>query len=248
MSDTDIDTSTSSLVRTDRFAQWAGIAAGAFGGLAVARADTLGVGLLCAPTVLGLGAVAGVLAGDALTPRPGGAVRTAGLAPRRVRDQVPRRLTPLLLGLGGLLVVLLAVAAAIASPDDMGRAGRALSVACPDGTQTAGPWPGLYYGLPAALALAAATLVCVVALRHVTRRPGEADLRRSRASAIVAAWGLLVAGTLTGTALTAARSLNSLSCDGALGTVGAALLYPTALTALCTALWCLCTLLVADRR
>lgn len=58
-----------------RHARWAGLA-------------------VFAITAFGLCVVGGVLLGDALTPRPREAVRTAGLAPRRVRDHVPPRVPP----------------------------------------------------------------------------------------------------------------------------------------------------------
>ncbi|MFJ6837051.1 hypothetical protein [Streptomyces sp. NPDC091209] len=50
--------------------------------------------LVFAITAFGLCAVGGVLLGDALTLRPQEAVRTASLAPRLIRDQVPPRMAP----------------------------------------------------------------------------------------------------------------------------------------------------------
>ncbi|WP_254705825.1 hypothetical protein [Streptomyces vilmorinianum] len=244
-----LDTTTPA-TSADRYARWAGLVAGAGAATYVAGTDSLGIGLLFALPAFGLCAVAGVLLGDALTPRPTGTVRAAGLTPRRMRDLAPRRLTALLLAQGGFLAVLLAVAAALASPDDMGRAGRSLVASCHGMTEAAGPWPGLFYGLPAAVAVTVATVVCAGSLRRVTHRPGDPERRLERASAIVAAWGILVAGTLAGTAVRAGATLRGLSCDGAIGTAAVWVLLPVALLALCTTLWCLYTVLSprADRR
>lgn len=241
---TDHDHDTGTLrTATDTIARWTGLAAGGAAAYAVARADTLGVGVLCAVPVFGLCAMAGVLLGDALTPAPRGAVRTAGLAPRRIRDQVPRRLTVLLLVQGGVLVVLLAVAAALGSPDDMGRPGRSLQAACQDLREAASPWPGHYYGIPAALALAVGSAAAVLALRRIALRPGDAEWRGARARGVVASWGLLTSGMLAGTAYFAGGALYRLSCTGALGATTGGLVLAVAPAALACALWCLFTLL-----
>jgi hypothetical protein len=145
--------------RADRYARWAGLAAGAVAAqqLATMDSDDLGVPFLYAITAFGLCAVGGVLLGDALTPRPQEAVRTAGLAPRRVRDQVPPRMTPVLLLQAVSLVALLLTAAAVASPDDLGRAGRAFVVTCGGVSESHSPWPGSYYGIPMLASLAVGT-------------------------------------------------------------------------------------------
>ncbi|MGW7257063.1 hypothetical protein [Streptomyces sp. NPDC054834] len=116
----------------DRYARWTGPAVGA---LAARRLTPLdhGDGILYAIPAypaFGLCTVAGVLVGDALTPPTRGAVRPAGLAPRRARDHLPPRMSPLPAVLAGALVVLLTAAAAVASPDGLGRAGRALTLTC----------------------------------------------------------------------------------------------------------------------
>ncbi|UKY51251.1 hypothetical protein [Streptomyces inhibens] len=228
--------------RAHHCARWAGLAAGVVVASQLATVgQDLGVGILYAIPAFGLCAVGGVLLGDALTPRPKEAVRTAGLAPRRIPDHLPPRMARLLLGQAALLVVLLTAAAAVASPDDLGRAGRSLSVACQGRTEAASPWPGLYYGLPVLLSLALGSAACGWALRRIAHRPGEEQQRRDRALAITAAWGLLVAVPLAGTAVTAAGSLSKLTCDGLPGTAGQWLLYPVGLVALVTAMWCLCT-------
>ncbi|MGW7043731.1 hypothetical protein ACWGDT_13655 [Streptomyces avermitilis] len=224
----------------DRYTRWTGLIAGALISRWLAPLDH-GDGVMYAIPVFGLCAVAGVLAGDALTPPRRGAVRTAGLAPRRVRDYVPPRMTWLLLGLAAALAVLLAVAGVLASPDDLGRAGRTLTMTCRGVTESAGPWPGLYYGLPVLASLAVSTAACGWSLRRIARRPGDEQTRRDRTLAIVAAWGLLVSAPLLGAASTASGALMNTSCDGTAGTVANWLLYPLALLALITVPWSLYT-------
>ncbi|WP_199847911.1 hypothetical protein [Streptomyces dysideae] len=231
-----------SRARVDRYARWTGLAIGV---LASSRLLPLvdGKGPLYAIPVFGLCAVAGVLLGDALTaPRPG-TVRTAGLTPRRVRDHVPPRMTWLLLGLAAALVALLTVAAAVASPDDLGRAGRALTVTCQGMTHMSTPWPGLYYGIPILATLAISTAACGWSLRRIATRPGDEQSRRDRTLAIVAAWGLVVSTSMFGAASTVSGALMSTTCDGTLGTAANWLVWPLGLITLVTGPWCLFTIL-----
>ncbi|WP_326773898.1 hypothetical protein [Streptomyces sp. NBC_01445] len=231
-----------SRARADRYARFGGLTAGALLSLyLIDNSGGLGTGALIAIPVFGLCAAAGVLLGEYITARPQGAVRTAGLAPRRIRDYVPPQLTVVLLIEAALLIALLVTATAIGSPDDMGRAGRVLTMACSGVTESHGPWPGSFYAGPALASLALGTGACGHALRHITRRPGDDQERRDRASAITAAWGLLVAAPLAGTAWSAAGSLRGLSCDGMLGSVAAWTLVPICLVSLSTAIWCLFT-------
>ncbi|MEU9989006.1 hypothetical protein AB0E10_19840 [Streptomyces sp. NPDC048045] len=233
-------TAPASRAPVDRYARWTGLVVGALAGRWLATLGH-GDGVLYAVSAFGLCAVAGVLAGDALTPPARGAVRTAGLAPRRVRDYVPPRLTRLLVALAGALVVLLAAAGAVASPDDLGRAGRTLTLTCRGMTQSNGPWPGFFYGLPMLVSLAVATAACGWSLRRIARRPGDEQSRRDRALAVVAAWGLVVSTSLLGAASTASGALTNLTCDGAAGTAANAVLWPLALIALFTVPWALVT-------
>ncbi|QTE00229.1 hypothetical protein [Streptomyces cyanogenus] len=250
MSETELSaTVPASRAPVDRYARWTGLLVGAL----AERWLTLragGDGVLYAIPAFGLCTVAGVLAGDALTPQARGAVRTAGLAPRRVRDHVPPRMTALLLALAGALVLLLAVASAVASPDDLGRAGRSLTVHCAraaDATgsrllsQSAGPWPGSHYALPMLGSLAVATAACGWSLRRIATRPGDEQSRRDRSLAVVAAWGLVVSASLLGAASTASGALMSVTCDGAVGTVANWVLWPLAAVALVTVPWMLVT-------
>lgn len=235
----------------DRYIRWAGLFAGFVAARMVTHAWESGedVGILYAIPVFGLCAVAGVLAADALTARPRGAVRTAGLAPRRVRDYVPPRMTGFLVAQAGVLVVLLVAAAVIAWPGDAGRAGRSLTFTCPDGgIVDAGAWPGAFYGLPILASLAVSTGFCLWSLTWIARRPGDDPARRDRSLAVVAAWGLLVSALLLGTASTASGALMSTTCDGTLGSVGNGLLWPAALVALVTVPWCLVTVISPKAR
>ncbi|WP_432126964.1 hypothetical protein [Streptomyces sp. bgisy082] len=239
--------------RAELLVRWGGAATGAAAAWTVADGAGLGFGVLHALPVFAVCATAGVLAADALTPGPGGAVRLAGLVPRRVRDVLPAGFGLLLAAEAAVLLALLAVAALTASPDDMGRAGRTLSVACTGLTESRGPWPGLFYGLPVLAALAAGTAACGYALRRITGRPApggdsaatadDARRRRERARAVTAAWGLLVSAPLAGAALFASGALRSLSCVGPLVHTAGLLLLPVAAVAAGTALWSLFTVL-----
>ncbi|MFF7128382.1 hypothetical protein [Streptomyces sp. NPDC008240] len=241
MADADLGTTApASRVPVDRYARWTGLIVGALAGRWLSSLDH-GDGVLYAIPAFGLCAVAGVLAGDALTPPAQGTVRTAGLAPRRVRAYVPPRVTWLLLALAGALVVLLVVAGAIASPDDLGHAGRALTATCRGVTQSATPWPGFHYGLPMLSSLAVATAACGWSLRRIATRPGDEQSRRDRSLAVVAAWGLVVSASLLGAASTASGALMDISCDGTAGTVANAVLWPLATLALATVPWTLVT-------
>ncbi|MFI5687742.1 hypothetical protein [Streptomyces sp. NPDC051636] len=178
--------------------------------------------------------------GDALTPPARGAVRTAGLASRRVRDYLPPRMTWLPAALAGALVVLLTVTAAVASPDSPGRAARALTLTCRGVTESYGPRPGLHYGLPMLASLAVATAVCGRSPRRIATRPGDEQSRRDRTPAILAARGL-VASSLLGATSTASGALMNTVCDGTAGTVANGVLWPLAVVALVTVPWSLFT-------
>ncbi|MCX3064026.1 hypothetical protein [Streptomyces beihaiensis] len=234
--------------RADRWARLGGPAAGVLLSVWVGEnTGSLGVGLLSAIPAFGLCAVGGVLLGEYVTARPRGPVRTAGLAPRRVRDHVPPRLTAVLVVEAVLLVVLLGVTTALGSADDMGRAGRELSMTCSGVTEAYGPWPGSFYAGPVLASVALASLACGYALRRITRRAGEDQERRERASAITAAWGLAVSVPLAGAALTAAGALRGMSCDGAVGSVAVWVLLPVSAIALGTAVRCLVAASVPNR-
>jgi hypothetical protein len=121
------------------------------------------------------------------------------------------------LGLTAMLAVVLTTTSLVADPDDMGRAGRAFTVACgPGATVRVGPGPGNL--LPAAVLLT------------VLRRPRPAvdgtaraiddGLRRSSARAVTAACGLVVSAPLAGATLLSGTALLKLACGPAPHLVG----------------------------
>ncbi|MFI7504668.1 hypothetical protein ACIBVL_40600 [Streptomyces sp. NPDC049687] len=235
------------LARADLCARWAGLALG----VAVVQAcaalggDDMAMPFVSAVTAFGLCAVGGVLLGDSLTPAPREAVRTAALAPRRVRDHVPPRMAPLLVFQAACVVLLLSVGAAVADPDRAGRAGRTLAVTCAVGpTRHLGPWPGLYYATPVLASLTLGTAACFWSLRRIAHRPGENQRRHDRSWAITAAWGLLVSSQLLLVLGMIGRVLFYSRCAGMLGNVTALVIYPLGLVSLFTLGWCVFTIVV----
>lgn len=110
--------------------------------------------------------------GESFWPRPRGAVRSAPLVRRTVRDLGGWRLTALLatVAAGLAAIVVLGLTAApggrsVAHPPVVDEAGRVI------GTGASGPYPGWPFGVPVALGVALALAVALLALRVVTRRP-----------------------------------------------------------------------------
>ncbi|MDP3891729.1 hypothetical protein [Nocardioides sp.] len=181
----------------------------------------LGRGTMLAPALVGLGVVVGVALGETLVrpPRPDG-VRTASLAPRRVRDHVPSGLAVTVLTAMLLHAVTLVVTSVSASADDLGRAGRQLAHTCGDVTQARGPYPGSFYSLPLAATLLAIALVTAAALVVVVRRPrgfstddaGDDLLRRRSATTVLAAFGASVTASHAGIAFYAGVALRGMEC------------------------------------
>ncbi|MFJ8945117.1 hypothetical protein ACIRG4_18125 [Streptomyces sp. NPDC102395] len=235
------------LARADFCARWAGLALGVVVAQALATLDSedMSMPFASAVTAFGLCAVGGVLLGDSLTPAPQEAVRTAQLAPRRVRDHVPPRMGPLLVFQAACLTVLLAVGVGVADPDGAGRTGRALAVTCAlGGTRRLGPWPGLYYAVPLLLSLALGTAACFWALRRIAYRPGGNQQRHDRSWAVTAAWGVLVSSQSLLVLGMIGRVLFYSKCAGMLGNVAALVIYPLGLLSLFTVGWCLFTIVV----
>ncbi|MEV6406496.1 hypothetical protein AB0M58_26630 [Streptomyces bobili] len=238
------------LDHAEHYARWSGLAIGIAAAQQLVAMDSgdIAMPLVFAITAFGLCAVGGVLLGDALTLRPQEAVRTASLAPRLVRDQVPPRMAPLVLLQAASLVTLLLIGAATASsdPGQKGRAGGVMTVTCEGIRTSLGPWPGLYYSGPMFAALAVATPVCVWALRRITHGPGEQQQRRDRAWAITGAWGLLVSSQVLLVALMIFVALTEKACAGPLGAAAIVVLCPLSLLGLFTFGWSLVTV-VAPR-
>ncbi|MFG2888129.1 hypothetical protein [Streptomyces sp. NPDC048248] len=239
------------LDHADYYARWSGLAIGIVAAQRLVTMDSgdITMPLVFAITAFGLCAVGGVLLGDALTLRPQEAVRTASVAPRLVRDQVPPRMAPLLLLQAASLVTLLVIGAGTASSelDRMGRAGHVITVTCEGMPTPLGPWPGLYYSGPMFAALAIGTPVCVWALRRIAHGPGGDQQRRDRAWAITGAWGLLVSSQVLLVVLMIFVALTEKeTCAGPLGAATIAVICPLGLLSLFTFVWSLVTV-VAPR-
>ncbi|WP_328667173.1 hypothetical protein OG905_08775 [Streptomyces sp. NBC_00322] len=236
----------------DRYARWAGLAVGVVAAPLWATVDItnyplydIGVPWVSYVTAFGLCAVGGVLLGDALTPRPREAVRTASLTPRRVRDHVPPRITRLLLLQAVFLVVLVGIGDATATQGGMERAIGAMAGdgGC-DGTEP--PvilWPGIFHSRQILGSLAIGTVACAWALRRVARRAGDDQQRRDRSWAIVAAWGVLVSALLLLVVLMIATWLTD-NCASTMGSVTSLAIYPLGLLPLFTLAWSLFTVAV----
>jgi hypothetical protein len=65
---------------------------------------------------------------------------------------------------------------------------------------------------------------------------------------VVAAWGLLVTGSLTGVGSIVEGAIHNLSCTGAAIQVAYWVLLPTVIGAACTALYCLAVLCAVNGR
>jgi hypothetical protein len=190
-------------------------------------------------------------------PRRDPGVRSASLTPRRVRDYLPPTAAPvaaMVVATGGLLV--------LTTLTGDGGPGLERGLGCVAGGVSGmhTPYPGSYYSLPLAAALAIVLGIATLAARQVVRRPrGMAPdssdddlLRRSSLDVIVAATGCAVSAPLFGICLVAGGAMRSLataqpSCaPGWYGPVGAALLV-FSLVPLVVTLACLVRLLLPSR-
>jgi hypothetical protein len=183
----------------------------------------LGLGSALAGPALAFCLLAGVIAGELLGRAPAGVTRTAVLEVRSPLAFVPRRLLIGVAVTGGVLAALLSATSAVASSDDQGRVGRALTTVCnPEVSSTVGPWPGVFYSGPIAASVLIGLLLAGLAARAIARRPrpgtdgaGRAvddELRRTSGRAITAAAGVLVTVPLAGTALFAGHALVTVGC------------------------------------
>ncbi len=195
--------------------------------------DSLGRLTALAPTALGAGVLLGTVVGEVGVRATAGVRRSAAVEARSVRDVLPRGRAVVLGVSAALLAATLGVGAAWGSPDDMGRAGRAVTMQCTrvlDGTSVVvgssrGPWPGSYYAVPLALALAAVGLLTALALWVVARRPRpdlegaalDTMLRRWSAGNVLAAATVTVAGTLAPVAALVGTGLGGGACDLGVG-------------------------------
>ncbi|BCJ50070.1 hypothetical protein Asp14428_15450 [Actinoplanes sp. NBRC 14428] len=225
--------------------RWTGLAAGAAGAVA-ALATGESWGAMVAWPVLGLGVLAGTLAGELSVPAPTGPVRRAGLRVRRLVDYLPRRL-------GALVAVSAAVLVALAAATTLGVSGGWIledgHLVCEAGPVTfdGGPWPGAAYTVPGVTVVAAGLVLAGLVLRRVVRRPRADDAaepddvsRRRSAEVVTAAAGILVLTPLMGIAATAGLAMRSYvaGCGDPLGVLNGPLLTGVALAAFLAAAWC----------
>lgn len=205
-----------------------------------------GRALAVAPSVVGLGALLGVVVGEMRTTAPGGTVRHAPLEVRRARDYLPSTLGRVVAGLTVTLVVALVVGAALGTTSDLGRAGAVLLRRCSDvASVTRGPWPGAFYGVPVAGVVAVGLATAAAALVLIARRPRQGEdpvvddaLRRRAAAAVTAASGLLVALPLAGVAATAGLALARIECAPSWWTPLGVAWGLVAVAACAVAVWC----------
>ncbi|MCF6744423.1 hypothetical protein E9529_09060 [Blastococcus sp. KM273128] len=173
----------------------------------------LGVTVLLVPITFGVVHVAVLAAGELTWPRPRGEVRRARLVRRGLLDAAPRWLVRTTAVAAALAVVVVVAGALTAEPD--GRSFRFQ----PDPTRATGgsPFPGLFYGRPAALGLLVLAVVAGVALWVVANRPAvatederiEAALRRASAHRVLRATAAVTAVVAGGLVLIAGMRLHS---------------------------------------
>lgn len=240
------------IARSTRRWRLAGLVVGLVAAGASAQSGALGRGVLLAVPLLALCVLLGVVAGELRVRPPAADRRSASLEVRSARHYLPRTLTPPVAAATLLLSTLLAFASAIASADDLGRAGRALSRACSAvSAETRTPWPGGFYASPLAAVVLTGLVLAAVALTSVARRPRQGEdpgvddaLRRQAATAVVAAVGLLVTVPLAGTGFLAALGLLQVcAAPPAWTAVGRALLVVVPL-AVGLGTWCAALLVV----
>lgn len=231
------------------------VASGIALAVAAAAAVVRTTGHQTTSVAFGLSALAGILTGQLLVRPDRGTHRRASVQPRSARGYHPRILGRLVVAATAVLIVVMIATAAGGSADDQQRAGRQLSYT-PDPTRSvsAGPWPGSYYTIPAAVALSVAGIFTAVVLFTVARRPAAGDRgadnaqRRRSAEAGTAAWGVAVGIPLVGFSLTAAGALIGIGVAPLWWRIAGWSLFVLAACGLVLLLCCLSTLLVPSRR
>lgn len=132
-------------------------------------AGGLGVSILVSPVVFGIVHTAVLALGEFTWPRPAGSVRRARLVHRGLFDAVPRWLLLLAAGSAAVAAITITAGAVLAGPD-----GRSftwpLHPSPGESAQTASPFPGWFYGRPAAVGLLALLVVALLTLRVVATR------------------------------------------------------------------------------
>jgi hypothetical protein len=218
-------------VRTAVAAIGLGLAAAVYvGSVQLGNSSAGGLGITAILVLVTFGVVHTLVLGlgELTWPRPDGEVRRARLVHRGLLDAAPRRLVRATAVAAALAIVTLVVGALLA--DDSGRHFPWTSGPY---SSFAGPFPGLFYGLPAALGLGLLAVLAAAVLWIVANRPAvataderiEAALRRASAHRVLrvaAGVPLFVAGGLLFVGGNAVHSVAS-SSGGALflGPVGA---------------------------
>ncbi len=222
---------TAQVARSTTRWRWGGLLVGVAlsGALVLGEpARWLGLGVALAAAVLAMCVVAGVIVGELTAAPPTGTRRSAALEVRTVRSYLPALTWWVALAVTGLAVVLTGTSLA-GDSDDLGRAGRVLTLTCGAETQSSGPWPGVYYSAPIGAAVLIGLAGAGLAARAVVgrRRPDPAVraaddlLRRASVRTIAASVGLLAATPLAGSAMLAGTILVRSSCASpALHTIG----------------------------
>ncbi|WP_282944110.1 hypothetical protein [Cellulomonas endometrii] len=152
------------------------------------------------PAVAGLCLVSAQVLTQVTWPRPTGALREADLTRRSRADVVPVSAHRLLVAWGASLVVSLAVFARLAAGPRTVAGGTGVE------RLTWGPYPGLYYSVPVAVAAVVVVAATELALRLVVLRPAvlgvsrewDLHLRRRSARHLVGGAQLALAVMLTG--------------------------------------------------
>ena len=151
------------------------LAAGYVGatGLGNGEPGRLGVTALLVPITFGVVHTVVLAAGELTWPRPQGEVRRARLVHRGLLDAAPRWLVRLVAVAGSLAVTTLLGGALLADAD-----GRSVTYghegAAGAGSATSSPFPGYFYGLPAAGGLLLLALATAIALWIIAGRPAVA--------------------------------------------------------------------------
>jgi hypothetical protein len=187
---------------------------------------SLGVTALLVPVAFGVVHTAVLGLAELTWPRPEGTVRRARLERRGLLDAAPRRLVRTTVGAAAAAAATIVLGGALAAPD-----GRSLLVEAPPVRSTASPFPGLFYGRPAALGLLLLAAVTAAALWIVATRPAvatederaEAALRRASVHRVLrgaAAATLVVTGGLLGAAGSTLWSVSTATGQQVLAVLG----------------------------
>jgi hypothetical protein len=201
-------------------------------GLGTIAAGGLGVTALLVPITFGVVHTVVLGIGELTWPRPHTEVRRARLVHRGLLDAAPRWLVRAA-GVTAALATTTLVGGALLADDDGRHYSYAYSTTEGTGLGSAGPFPGSFYGAPAAVGLLVLTLVTVCTLWIVATRPAvatsdegiEAALRRASAHRVLrVAVGvpLFVTGGLLFVGGNAVHSVaSSGAMPGLLGALGA---------------------------